>query len=475
MERYQKVFAIPEGFPSLLKGFVREVLREQPSDLLAFGASHFAALRDAGDARDGAAAGGHPQGAPPPQGHVSALTHEELEEVVVDLFRRFDADGSGALDRHEFKACLQDAGLGLRKRDVNRIMAQVDADDDGVVSYAEFMPLAVEVLASRQAADDALTEQHERERAATARAEAALARALPEDHLDAELRRAFSRADVDGNGVLSRAEFRAALGLARLGLTKRDMNLVLAEADVDGDGNISYGEFCPVARRALVERLSLDLLAEDAWQSEDALTQALLDGFAAWDASGAGELPVSEVRAALVDMSAEWLGLSRLQLAAVMALPQAAPAADTHLVNYARLAVPAAAVVADTMGMRNVTNRAVAVSALADGAEMRWLAGADPAAAAAELAEAFEACDVDGTGRLPFDKAVELVQALGGGDEVEGGLADWQVRAILGAADADGDGTVDWSEFAAFVGDVLGHLAAEEQTLRECSVYQEEW
>ena len=42
--RYQKPYTIPEEFPPLLKQFTREVLREQPENLYAFGATYFKKL-----------------------------------------------------------------------------------------------------------------------------------------------------------------------------------------------------------------------------------------------------------------------------------------------------------------------------------------------------------------------------------------------------------------------------------------------
>ena len=41
---YQKQFTIPQDFPMLLKNFTREVLRSQPEDIYAFGASYFSEL-----------------------------------------------------------------------------------------------------------------------------------------------------------------------------------------------------------------------------------------------------------------------------------------------------------------------------------------------------------------------------------------------------------------------------------------------
>lgn len=51
---------------------------------------------------------------------------------------------------------------------------------------------------------------------------------------------------MDSSGQLSRKEFKEALKAAELGLTRKDINLILSQIDVDKNGLISYEEFIPV-------------------------------------------------------------------------------------------------------------------------------------------------------------------------------------------------------------------------------------
>lgn len=55
---------------------------------------------------------------------------------------------------------------------------------------------------------------------------------MPRAELEAAIRKVFSRADLDGSGVLSRAEFADALRGSALGLTRREINMLMAEASV---------------------------------------------------------------------------------------------------------------------------------------------------------------------------------------------------------------------------------------------------
>ena len=126
---YQKKFAMPEGFPMILKDFTREVLRadlQDPASVYDFGSRYFSQLQNGGGG------GG---------GSVSRLSGEELRAKVDVLFVQADADGNGYLDQQEFKAIFKtlQGDLGLTDRDVRLIMAEADENGDGVIEYPEFV------------------------------------------------------------------------------------------------------------------------------------------------------------------------------------------------------------------------------------------------------------------------------------------------------------------------------------------------
>lgn len=145
----------------------------QPDNIYEFGAQYFTELlRET--------AGGGLTSAASESLNISDMSHEQLEDLVLNIFKvtlrfwlprsrgqsvrlclkdmvacesnlqEFDEDQSGFLDRKEFKKCLTSAKLGLSSREVNAIMAEVDENEDGVIEYAEFMPLAIELLQSMQ-------------------------------------------------------------------------------------------------------------------------------------------------------------------------------------------------------------------------------------------------------------------------------------------------------------------------------------
>jgi len=75
---------------------------------------------------------------------LGALTPEEkqrLAELALTVFRNYDTDGSGKLDRVEFFSCLKEAQLGFTDHEIQQLMYASDEDADGNISYQEFADL----------------------------------------------------------------------------------------------------------------------------------------------------------------------------------------------------------------------------------------------------------------------------------------------------------------------------------------------
>lgn len=88
---------------------------------------------------------------------ASTEQRRELDEKVTALirgrfggdyqaaFRHYDTDGDGVIGKDELKDLLADAGIGTaltRWAWASGILAEVDADRDGGVSWAEFQAVA---------------------------------------------------------------------------------------------------------------------------------------------------------------------------------------------------------------------------------------------------------------------------------------------------------------------------------------------
>ena len=194
--KYSKEFTVPKDFPSVLKSFTREVLRSQPDNIYEFGASYFTDLLAQAEAAMAA-----------DEGSVKRLSPAELEELLVSLFREADKDGSGALSLHEFKDCLASVDLGLPESEARRILCEADINGDNEIEYAEFVPLAVDLVQSMYAKMEAQALKEAEEAEALEEAQQHLMHGMTQAEVEMVMKDVFHKADADGSGALSLAEF----------------------------------------------------------------------------------------------------------------------------------------------------------------------------------------------------------------------------------------------------------------------------
>ena len=90
VSKYGKDFTVPKDFPSVLKAFTREVLRSQPGNIYEFVAAYFSELMSQSQQEV--------EGGP-----MERLSPEQMEQVLVQLFREADVDGNNVLSLPEFK------------------------------------------------------------------------------------------------------------------------------------------------------------------------------------------------------------------------------------------------------------------------------------------------------------------------------------------------------------------------------------
>ena len=452
-----------------------QILRSQPDNIYQFGAEYFegkiAANAEEHARRERAANDPEVNEAPSERGGDDApaasagvfdMSDEELNEFVMAQFMRYDADQNGYLDRNEFKAVLADAELGLTKKEARRVMQEADENDDGVLEYREFVPVMVEIIHGMQARARAAEVREVQAAEARESVQMHLLHGMPRDELEDMMRNVFEAADADGSGALDRKEFARCLRSAELGLTRKEINLLLTEADESGDGLVSYEEFTPLCFNILVERFKDDVLADINMEDADSLAHLLSQEFEQREAEKDGR-EGDDARDVLKQLSEDMLGLSRLQLSAVMAEAEVREDEDTgeRMVAYQPFASVAANIIYSMVDSSKQALRVEAVSKISAASGARKLmesATLDPDAIKAYIKTAFEAADANGDGVLDQKEVTAVLRSLGSG-ELQ--LKPNEINAMVAAVDADDDGMVEYGELADFLFDVLMHLERE--------------
>ncbi len=262
------------------------------------------------------------------------------------------------------------------------------------------------------------------------------------------MREVFLRADTDGSGALSLAEFQKCCKEADIGLTRKEVKYLMHQCDVDGDGNISYEEFIPLCFEMLCEILKDELLKESRSPTE--LEEFLLALFAEADEAQSGALDPITMREVL--RSAD-LGLTRLQIHSLLA--EGEYDAD-GLCGYKKFAAKASEMIYRMLDLDAQIERAEAVGALLADNDFTAVHGLGEAEVEAALMDAFLALDDGGTGLLPLGS---VRQALEG---CSLGLSVKEVHGMLSLCIAEPDGSVAYSVVASHGFALMQYLAQEE-------------
>ena len=389
---------------------------------------------------------------------LASMTTDELASFAIDVFLRFDADQNGVLDVWEFKEVLKSTALNFNKEEIREIMAESDADGNGIIDYKEFLPIFVELVTSLKSAQETKQQRHEVEDETRTEVEALFIKGMTEEELTLRMQQLFTQFDDDGNGTLDPEEFQRALNSADLGLSRKEINMLLGEADVNDDGCIEYDELVPVAFRVLVDSARNKQLENEALSSEDGITALLVDEFRGADPTGAGVMHVQDVKRCLKRLAehAE-LQLSRSQIVSIVADCEVNP--DDGTVHYLRFAPVASGVIHGMIDFGAQKLRAEAVASLAsEDTNVGLMRGMSKEEVEHIMLAAFQAADVYRNGGLDREEMFVVLKSVGA---EELGLELHQVTALMVTADEDGDGMVDYQELAHFIHDTLHQLARE--------------
>jgi Ca2+-binding EF-hand superfamily protein len=231
----------------------------------------------------------HPPLSPANEALVIAKLENELRDKIrgrltsgpyqlMRAFKHFDKDNNGGVDRGEFGEVLRNFGFEAEPRHIDALFRKYDANASGALEFHEFVnklqpdgsenPLGKSKLSEIQSAyiqeqqrvkassEEGMAEQVWREQDdLRAEEQNAMSRALfLEEQLREkaagnlssgpyEMRRTFKYFDRDGSGTVELSEFKEALKRFHFNASDKDIKTLFSLYDANGDGKVGSQEF----------------------------------------------------------------------------------------------------------------------------------------------------------------------------------------------------------------------------------------
>ncbi|GMF09232.1 unnamed protein product [Phytophthora lilii] len=373
--KYAKPMQIPADFPDILRNFTREVLRQQSKvetkeAIYAFGSQYF---KDLVSKQSGA-------NKTVDDAAMSALTpaYIKMEEEAVKEF---------------LVVAFNDA----------------QQQDGGMVVYEQF----------KQSFSKRETEF--------------FLHGMMQDEMESILRETFQRADKDEIGALTRLAFMDAIRDADLGLTRREVNILMSEAPVAEDDTniIVYPDFVPICFSVLKDTYVQGILR--AHSNPDWIAQYLTEVFASGDSENTGLLTVAEI--ARLFRAAD-VGLTRLQIIAAMAEAQED---NTGFVNYERFAAQISGMVVALTNVDSQQTFAAYLQGYRKTSEYYTVLDLNQHTFEQALSRTLEAVDENRRGVLVRD------EVAGGIRNAFPDITDRQLRSLMALSDPDEMGELDYN------------------------------
>ncbi|GLH02218.1 hypothetical protein R5R35_006874 [Gryllus longicercus] len=140
-----------------------------------------------------------------------------MKRDMKEAFELFDTEGKGQIDIKELKVAMRALGFEPKKEEIKRMVAEIDKDNTGILTFDDFCKLMSEKMAEKDSRE--------------------------------EIMKAFRLFDDDETGKISFKNLKRVSRELGENLTDEELQEMIDEADRDGDGEISQDEFLRIMKK----------------------------------------------------------------------------------------------------------------------------------------------------------------------------------------------------------------------------------
>ncbi|RCN36570.1 EF hand [Ancylostoma caninum] len=165
-------------------------------------------------------------------GDVGEIRDEDLKGI----FREFDLNGDGFIQRDELRSVMQKMGQSPTEEELDAMFNAADQDHDGNIDFKVDYP-TISMISFKTA------EHSERTMVIAINWGVALSEFLQIAHanpLSLSLKAVFEELDVDGDGYITRSELRTAFQRMGHSLSDQDIKAIYKHVDANNDGKINF-------------------------------------------------------------------------------------------------------------------------------------------------------------------------------------------------------------------------------------------
>lgn len=142
---------------------------------------------------------------------------DEQKADIKEAFNLFDTEATGFIDSKELKVAIRALGFEPKKEEIKRMIADVDKEGTGKISFVDFQQLMTVKMAEKDSNEEIL--------------------------------KAFRLFDDDDTGKISFKNLKRVAKELGENLNDEELQEMIEEADLDGDGEVNEEEFLRVMKK----------------------------------------------------------------------------------------------------------------------------------------------------------------------------------------------------------------------------------